>query len=263
MLRRYVQIALAAAVAIPVAAGLLVPARAAVSSGPQGSTPGTAEPLPTMPSSGDVPLQVPRPLQASTGKLPPLIPLPAGCSAPPTAAAIFEGKLVANSSTTARFQVTRMRTGSLRGYAVGKLVDVLYVQETRFLRLGEEYVVGVGASKGRLISRVREPAPKFGGDAVIGVNDTDAPCPVLEDPIRTLLADGSPVESGVFSEMTSSSTWMLQALLGPLAAGLLILAGLAILKQVVFATGRSVRGVMDHEAEVMRIHPVRRSGPAR
>lgn len=217
-----------------------------------------------MPSSGGgVPLQVPRPLQASTGKLPPLIPLPAGCTAPPTATAIFEGKVTANSSTTTRFLVTRMRTGSLRGYAVGNLVDVVYIQESRFLHVGQEYVVGVGSSKGRLISRVREPAPKFGGDAVIGVNDTDAPCPILEDPIRTLLTDGSPVESGVFSEMTSDKSRLLQAALGPLAVGLLILTGLAVLKQMVFATGRSLREVMDHEAEVMRVQPIDRSGPAR
>ncbi len=231
-------------------------AAAGVTSSPGGTGGGSAPPATsgvggTVPDN--IPMQVPLPLEASTGALPPLIPIPAGCSVPPAPTAIFEGQLVANSSTEARFRVTRTRAGSLRGHAVGNLVDVLYVQETRFLRLGQRYVVGVGTSKGRLVSRVREPQPKFGGDAVIGVNDTDTPCPVVRDPIRTLLADGSPVESGTFSEMTSDRLRLGQAVIGPLLIGLLVLGGLAALKHLLFATGRGIRGVMDHEAEVMRI----------
>ena len=61
--------------------------------------------------------------------------------------------------------------GSLDGYAVDTIVDVRYDDDIRFLRPGQEYLVGAVPDpvRGGLRSKVRLAAPLFGGDAVIGV----------------------------------------------------------------------------------------------
>lgn len=73
----------------------------------------------------------------------------------------------------------------------------------RYLDIGEQYVVGAGTNSitKRLVSTVREPAPLFGGDQVVGVNDSDVDCPPFEDPTRTLTLQGTSVESGVLAPM--------------------------------------------------------------
>ena len=77
----------------------------------------------------------------------------------------------------------------------GDLVDVRYGEETRFLDVGSTYVVGVArsAEDGLLVSTVREPAPLFGGDAVVGLDDTDVDCPQLPDPVLTFGINDLPV----------------------------------------------------------------------
>ena len=222
-----------------------------VGTGPVGTGPVETTP-PTEPPRPVSELPAPQPLEASTGRLPPLIPIPAGCPTPPQPTAVFVGRLVTNSSTAARFEVQQIRAGSLKDFMSGRLVDVMYVQETRFLHAGQQYLVGVGSSKGRLVSKVRASEPKFGGSAVISVNDTDTPCPPIEDPIRTLQFDGQPVESGVFAEITGNKLRLAQVALLPLFIGMAVLAGLALLKDTVGATGRGLRGLMDRESAAMR-----------
>ncbi len=196
--------------------------------------------------------QVPNPIQPRSGALSPLIPVPAGCPSPAAARVVFEAKLVANSGTAARFSLVMARYGDLKPYIKGRLIDVHYADETRFLHVGQTYVVGAAPSKGVLYSKVRAAAPLFGGDAVVGVNDTDTPCPTVEDSIRTLLPSGGPVDSGTFSGMTESRFSLLRALVGPLTIGLLVLLGAVIAKQLLFATGRGVRSAVIADAEAIR-----------
>ncbi len=179
----------------------------------------------------------------------PLLVLPAGCVVPAPPVAVFEGVIDAAVSTTARFRVTRVLSGTLAGYEVLGLVDVQYGEETRFLEVGESYIVGVGASAatGGLVSTVREPAPLFGGDAVVGANDSDVDCVTLADPIRTLGVDGSSVDTGVLAPLRGEGRSVLGAMLRPLGIAIALLVALVLVKHLVFAIGRALREMGDAE----------------
>ena len=185
------------------------------------------------------------------GELPPaqgpLVVVPTGCAVPAPAAAVFVGHL-ANTDvppTTARFRLEGLLAGSLEGFVSGGLVDVHYGDETHFLTIGARYIVGVAISEstGLLISTVRQAAPSFGGDAVISANDSDVNCPRVEDPVRTLTADGGPVDTGVLTPMKGHGASLLSAVLRPFAVAFAILLLLVLMKHAIFAVGRSLRDV--------------------
>ena len=140
-------------------------------------------------------------------------------------------------------KTTRLLAGSLQGYQFGEAVDVRYGDETRFLDVGSAYVVGVGASAadGALVSTVRESAPLFGGDAVVGLNDNDIDCPTLDDTVRTLMPDGASVDTGVLAPLRGNTKSLLGAVLRPVGIALLALLALVIVKHLFFATGRALR----------------------
>ncbi len=175
----------------------------------------------------------------------PLVVVPPGCSAPAPARAVFVGQLANTDQppTTARFRLDRVLAGNLDGYAGGNLVDVRYGEETHFLELGTQYIVGVAvdAESGLLVSTMREATPLFGGDAVIGANDSDIDCPHVEDPVRTLQADGTPVDTGVLTPLKGQRSSMMGAVLRPLAVAFGVLVGLVLVKHLVFGIGRSLR----------------------
>lgn len=225
---------LAAACAVAVWSGS---AAAAPSSTPPSST---VPPAPGQPVPSTVPVDPTNGLPAAQG---PLVVLAAGCVAPANPLAVFEGVIVDAVSTTARFQVTRLLAGSLQGYQVGDRVDVRYGDETRFLSVGGTYVVGAAASAadGALVSTVREAAPLFGGDAVVGLNDNDVDCPTIDDPVRTVLPDGSSVDTGVLAPLRGNGKSLLGAVLRPVGIALLVLLALVLVKHLLFAVGRGLR----------------------
>lgn len=188
-------------------------------------------------------------LPASTllGGLPapagPLVVVPAGCAQPDAAVAVFDGVVLGNTVNVARFEVRRVLAGSLAGYEVAPgVVDVVYGDDVRFLLTGERYTVGVGTDETRLLrSSLRDPRPLFGGDAVIGLDDSDIDCPSLDDPVRTLLADGTPVEAGLLTPLGGSGSDLLRAVLIPFAVALGVLLALVVVKHLMFAFGRSLR----------------------
>ena len=173
----------------------------------------------------------------------PLVVTPPECLAPASAAAVFEGTLVDSVPTTARFAVGRILAGSLEGHVVNQRVDVRYGEATRFLHLGVTYLVGVGKdpTTGLFISSVREPAPLFGGDAVVGANDNDVSCPRLVDPARTLQLDGTPVDTGVLAPLHGKSRDLLTAFLWPVAVAFGVLLALVLAKHLLFGIGRALR----------------------
>ena len=185
------------------------------------------------------------------GQLPPalgpLVVVPTGCAVPAPAAAVFVAQLVDTDvpPTTARFRLERVLAGSLDGFVSGRLVDVSYGDETRFLTIGAHYVVGVAVSvsTGVLVSTVRAATPLFGGDAVIGANDSDVACPRVEDPVRTLDANGGPVDTGVLTPLKGHGSSLLSAVLRPFAVAFAILLLLVLVKHTLFAVGRSLRDV--------------------
>ena len=182
---------------------------------------------------------------APPAALGPLILSPSGCVVPAPALAVFRGRVINidDPPTTAQFRVLKMLAGSLTGHASVNRVLVVYGQEASFLEIGVEYIVGVrlDLDNNRLISKILRPAPLFGGDAVIGVKDTDLECPRIEDPISTLLSDGSSVDSGVLTPLQDSRSSLLVAIVKPLAVALAILIALVLVKNMLVSMGRSLR----------------------
>ncbi len=154
---------------------------------------------------------------------------------------MFVGTLSDSDATTGRFAVQQIRAGSLDGYAVETIVDVRFDDDIRFLRTGQQYLVGAipDPITGVLRSKVRLPAPLFGGDAVIGVDDTDLRCPRVEDGVKTLLVDGTEVDTGVLAPLKTAKRSLLRAVLKPLGIAIAVLAVLATIKLLVFAMVRA------------------------
>lgn len=173
----------------------------------------------------------------------PLVVVPAGCAQPQRAVAVFDGEVVEKSIDRVRFRVERLLAGSVQPYAVADgVVDVVYGDEAQFLTVGERYIVGAGTDETTLlISAVRDPRPLFGGDAVIGLDDSDIDCPSLDDPIRTLHLDGTPVEAGLITPLKGSGRDLLWAILTPLGIALGALVALVLVKYLLVSLGRAVR----------------------
>ena len=188
-------------------------------------------------------LQTPPPIVDPNVVSNPLVVVPAGCTAPPVPVAVFVGTLADADATTARFAVEQVRAGSLDGYAVNTIVDVRYDDDIRFLRAGQQYLVGAIPSPVThvLQSKVRLPAPLFGGDAVIGVDDTDVRCPRTEDGVKTLLVGGTEVDTGVLAPLATAKKSVLKAILKPLGIAFAILVVLASIKLLIFAMVRAAR----------------------
>lgn len=205
------------------------------------ATPGTVVPPDdTVPERTVYDIPPVNPQNAASGSA---IAVPPGCVVPTPATAVFEGEAELIRGEFVRFRVERVLAGSLDQVAVGGRVDLAYGVDARFLEEGVVYVVGTAPrpSDGRLTSNVRPPQPVFGGDAVIGANDNDVVCPVLDDPVRTLFPDGSSVDSGLFTPLRGQGSSLLNALVTPLAVASLVLVILVALKHVVWAMFRSLR----------------------
>ena len=203
------------------------------------STTVAVEPLgPALPA-----IQQPPPIVNPNVVSGPLVVVPAACKVPPAPVAVFVGTLADSDSTTARFAVQQIRAGSLDGYAVETIVDVRFDDDIRFLHTGQQYLVGAlpDPITGVLRSKVRLPALLFGGDAVIGVDDTDLRCPRVEDGVKTLLVDGTEVDTGVLAPLKTAKRSLLKAVLKPLGVALAVLAVLAAIKLLVFAMVRAAR----------------------
>jgi hypothetical protein len=92
---------------------------------------------------------------------------------------------------------------------------------------------------------VRDPRPLFGGDAVVGLDDSDIDCPELDDPVRTFLADGAAVEASLLTPLDGSGDKLRRAVLLPFAVAFAVLLALVVVKHLVFAFGRALRDSVD------------------
>jgi hypothetical protein len=166
---------------------------------------------------------------------------PPGCPSPVPAGAIFVGTLMQKDARTARFTIDQLRAGGgLEYFQVAGMVDVDYFDDVRYLDPGTAYLVGVAADPNtqRLVSKVRELEPRFGGNQVVALEQSTADCPVIDDPIRTLNVDGSTIESGVISPLLTDKTGVLRALLLPAAWVFAALVALATLRWFFYGAGR-------------------------
>jgi hypothetical protein len=230
--------ALTAAVGSSVAAGGNVPDDTDQSAIPS-STTSTVPP----PAPGERVEYEMSPLAAAGDAAGTVIMIPNGCASPMATEAVFEADAEIVADEAVRFRVIRVLDGSIAGRAVGDRIDVDYGLDARFLVVGERYLVGAAAdaSTGRYASKVRPPKPMFGGDAVIGVDDTELRCPIVDDPIVTLTAAGTAVESGVLQPLQGSESRMLRAVARPVLIAILVLVVLVLCKHMVWATARSIR----------------------
>jgi len=196
----------------------------------------------------------------------PLIPVPAGCPTPQPADVVFVGTMSGKDdiTQTVRFEVDQLRAGSSSPWAIDGLIDVRYGEDYRFLVEGDQYLVGAGfdSAFGALSSTVRATEPTFGGNDVIGIDDTALECPVVDDPIRTLNVDGTSVNSGVLSLLFGDRRLLLATVAVPTVIVFVALMALAVLRvfgnlamKGVFNLGRAaVTPVPDHRAVRVRRH---------
>jgi hypothetical protein len=183
--------------------------------------------------------------------VPPTVPspsttVPVGCPPPPASQAVFVGRLDSLDATSASYTVERLRSGSLSGYstetagpdgAIVTTVVVYYGRDVKFLSEKENYLVGTALdpNTGRLISRVSESAPLFGGNQVADINNSGVVCPTFDDPARTLYPDGSGIESGVLSSLDGNGNRIVFAIIVPAGLVLLALVTLVLIRRLLVA----------------------------
>jgi hypothetical protein len=197
-----------------------------------------------------------------------LIPVPVGCAVPEPADVAFVGTVLDKDAFiekgTVRFQIDQVRSGDAGPFSVDGLIDVRYGPDSKYLDIGTEYLVGasVDPSIGVLASKVSPETPLFGGDAVVGLEDTEVECPTLDDPVQTLNLDGTPVDSGLLSPLFEDRRLLLAVIGVPAAVTGAVLVALVLLRRLleigfkgVFALGRqAVTPKPDHRAARIRAH---------
>ena len=146
--------------------------------------------------------------------------MPAGCPNPPTASAVFFGTLGKKDFRTAQFTVVGDGARRFAGRPTRWATRCRCATATTSAssHAGTTYIVGVTPDPkiDMLTSKVRVPAPLFGGDAVAGADDSDVTCPTVEDPVITLTQQATSVDTGLFTPLHGAKRDLLMAVLRPL-----------------------------------------------
>ena len=79
----------------------------------------------------------------------------------------------------------------------------------------------------------------FGGDSVAAVQRVS--CPDYEDPVRTLLANGDPIDTGILRPLLRDRSGLLRAILLPVVGGLGVLFLLAASRYLLAGAIRGMR----------------------
>ena len=197
-----------------------------------------------------------------------LVQIPAGCPPVDPADVAFVGTVIAKdefiAKGTVRWQIDQVRDGNAAPFSVDGLVDVRFGPDSQYLVIGEQYLVSAAfdSSIGTLTSKASPDAPLFGGDAVVGLEDTETVCPVVDDPVQTINVDGTPVETGLFTPLTEDRGLLLATIAVPAAIVGLALIALVLLRRMIdigfrgiFTLGRAaVVPSGDHRAARVRRH---------
>ena len=197
-----------------------------------------------------------------------LVQVPVGCPFPAPADLAFVGTVVAKDEYvdkgTVRFRIDQVRAGDATPFAVDGLIDVRYGPDSQYLDGDAQYLVSaaIDSTIGALASKVSPATPLFGGDAVVGVEDTEVACPVVDDPIQTINLDGTPVDSGLLTPLLADKKLLLATIGVPAAIVAAAVLGLVLLRRGfdlgmrgIFALGRSaVVPGGDHRAAQVRRH---------
>lgn len=197
-----------------------------------------------------------------------LIQIPAGCPSPPTAEVAFVGTVLDKDGLiakgTVRYAIDQVRAGDAGEFQVDGVIDVRYGPDSQYLDIDSRYLVAaaIDSDIGTLASKVSPDSPLFGGDAVVGLEDTEVECPVVDDPVQTINLDGTPVEAGLLSPLFDDKRVLLATIGVPAIIVGLVLIGLVLLRrgldvsfQGIFALGRAaVSPSPDHRASRVRHH---------
>ncbi len=197
-----------------------------------------------------------------------LVQAPAGCPVPAPADVAFVGTVVGKDEFvekgTVRYRIDQLRAGNAAPYSVDGLIDVRYGPDSQYLDVDAQYLVGAAVDPriGVLGSKVAPEPLLFGGDAVVGLEDVEVECPVIDDPVMTLNLDGTSVESGLFQPFFADRTLLLATIGVPAAIVGAVLVGLVLLRRLmdigfrgIFALARAaVTPTPDHRAARVRRH---------
>ena len=175
--------------------------------------------------------------------VPPPTTVPVGCDPPVPPQAVFAARLIVADGRTGRFEIDHVRAGSLEGYRVEALVDVDFLDDTRYLVIGGDYLVAaeIAPETGRLHSKVKPTPLLFGGDQVVGVDDATVVCPAVADPIITRMIDGTPVETGILTPLLEDKRDLLWSVVKPALIVLAALIGLVLVKRAIVWIVRQAR----------------------
>jgi hypothetical protein len=165
--------------------------------------------------------------------------LPEGCAPAIEPQIVFVGEVLRVSESIVVYRVEQVRAGADLGGELG----VEYGKDAQFLSVGSTYFVGAAsdAQTGVLSSKVREERPLFGGDAVLGENDTAASCPTFEDPIRTLNLDGSEIPAGVLVGVTENLWRYVLVIVMSVLGAIVSLVGLVVWKRSLAGARKALR----------------------
>ena len=155
---------------------------------------------------------------------------PARCDPVPPTAVQFVGTGRRVDDGAVRFHVDDVRIGT---NANGTDIDVTYVRDARFFRVGTRYLVTVAQDpeSGSYVSKVRT------------LRGTDARCVAL-DPIYTALADGKAIDTGTFAGLRGTRGRVLRAVLLPVGVVLGALVALVVVKWSLIFLSRGVRRLL-------------------
>ena len=245
-----------------VAAGVtLMPSAAAFATPADTDQPTPVAPDPPAPS-------VPAPEPEAVSDPGALVQAPAGCPVPAPADVAFVGTVIAKDEFvqkgTVRYRIDQVRAGNAAPYSVDGVIDVRYGPDSQYVDVDSQYLVGAAVDPriGALGSKVAPEALLFGGDAVVGLEDTEVECPVIDDPVMTLNLDGTPIESGLLKPFFEDKRLLLATIGVPAAIVAVVLVGLVLLRRLmdigfrgIFTLARAaVTPSPDHRAARVRRH---------
>jgi hypothetical protein len=193
--------------------------------------PSTDTSVTTIPVAGCVAPLVVTTTTTTTTTLPSAVTtVPEGCALPPTAVAVFVGKVISTDPVNAVFDVLQMRAGSLEGYITNNEVEIRYGADVKYLEAGKSYIVGANPDSVslKLSSTIRDSAELFGGAQVVGSNKQ---CPVFEAASRTLHTDGTAISTSILGNLFDQPWRIAVALLLPPVLVLMGLFGLVWLRR--------------------------------
>lgn len=160
----------------------------------------------------------------------PLVEVPFGCAPWAVADVVFTGVVSATDSRTARFVDLSIRWGGLPGLDPAGSVDVRFGIDVQYLIEGERYLVGASLHPdlGVAYSRITPEILDFAGDEIVGVSEDDVVCPDEEDPVVTLMVDGTPVPTPLVGSFLSERSRIVAALVVPalVVAGVIFLVAM-------------------------------------